>query len=161
MPTTPSITLGAHDVHIVVSRTGRKAKCFVAGGALRWTIEARCEGSDGPGWNEAVVGGDTPLGRYLITAVEPLAHSDPQWRSFGWFYLWLAELDGQETKYGRAGVGWHGGGSGCPDPWAPFQGWTVTHGCIRSQNEDLQKRVVPSVNWALKNGGKCYLSVVS
>lgn len=155
------LKLNTGDLHIMLSRTGRRAKCFVVGEAKpRWSVDARCEGSDGPGWNEAVTGGDTPIGDYEIVGVDVLSHSDPDWRPYGWYYLWLQELNGQESKYGRAGIGWHGGGSACPDPWAPYQGWTVTHGCIRSQNADLRNKVVPSVNWALKNKRRAVLSVV-
>ena len=31
----------------------------------------------------------------------------------------------------------HGGGLKLPDPFAPKQGWRVTHGCTRGQNEDV------------------------
>ena len=43
-----------------------------------------------------------------------------------------------DTERGR----WlHGGGTGLPDPLAPYQGWMPTHGCTRLQNKDIQELV--------------------
>lgn len=38
-----------------------------------------------------------------------------------------------------AGRDIHGGGSDLPNPLAPRQGFEKTHGCVRCQNEDIQK----------------------
>lgn len=149
------------DVHIVANLETKKAKCFLAGGDLRWTVEVHGEGIDGPGYNPDTWGGDTPPGLYEITAVEQIPARDPDAPAYGWYYLYLLEHEGQESKRGRAGIGWHGGGSGLPDPWAPFQGWQVTHGCLRSQNEDLKSVVVPTVQFTLKRGCRVWLSVVA
>lgn len=153
--------LGLNDIHIVVNTATNLAKCYVVTEPLpRWAIQARTDGSDGPGINYDVNSGDTPPGLYEVTAAERIPAIDPQAASFGAWYLWLAEQEGQESSRGRAGIGWHGGGSGLLNPWAPRQGWQVTHGCLRSQNEDLEEKVVPSIQYTLKRGGRVWLSVV-
>ncbi len=152
--------IGLNDIHIVANLASGLAKCYVAGGDLRWVVPVRGDGSDGPGYNPDVHGGDTPPGLYEVTGVERIPADDPQAASFGAWYLWLAEQEGQESSRGRSGIGWHGGGSGLPNPLAPRQGWQVTHGCLRSQNEDLEKIIVPSVSYVLRRGGRVWLSVV-
>jgi lipoprotein-anchoring transpeptidase ErfK/SrfK len=61
-------------------------------------------------------------------------------------------------RYGRAGIGIHGGGSGLPAPFAARQGWAKTHGCVRVQNEDLTK-LVKIVKGCLAAGGHVRLTV--
>ena len=39
---------------------------------------------------------------------------------------------------GEDALGLHGGGSGLLDSFAPEQGWVLTNGCIRVQNQDLE-----------------------
>ena len=57
----------------------------------------------------------------------------------------LEELEGQEARYGRAGIMIHGGGSACgwPGAWAPEQPLVPTLGCVRLRNVDLLHRVLP------------------
>lgn len=125
-------------------------KLYIPGeGKPRWDIPARGYGVNGPGW--WMQGGDTPPGRYRIGDIHVIPDDDPQVNSFGPYFLDLIELEGQERKHGRAGVGIHGGGSGSPNPQAPFQGWVMTHGCVRTQNEHLL-RVVNTILWARKQG---------
>lgn len=43
----------------------------------------------------------------------------------------------------------HGGGSGLPDPYADYQGWVPTYGCLRMQNADgvvLSRMIIDSGN---------------
>ena len=43
----------------------------------------------------------------------------------------------------------HGGGSGLPDPYADYQGWIPTYGCLRMQNADgveLSKMIIEGGN---------------
>ncbi len=43
----------------------------------------------------------------------------------------------------------HGGGSGLPDPYADYQGWIPTYGCLRMQNADgvvLSRMIIDSGN---------------
>lgn len=128
-------------------------KFFVPGEpAPRWVIPARGYGANGPGW--WMVGGDTPPGRYRLGDITAIPADDRQASAFGPYFIDLIELEGQESRFGRAGIGIHGGGSGLPEAWAARrQGWKVTHGCVRVQNEDLM-RVVNSVLWTRKQNSK-------
>ena len=48
-----------------------------------------------------------------------------------------------------AGRDIHGGGSGLPDPYADYQGWVPTYGCLRMQNADdveLSRMIIESGN---------------
>jgi hypothetical protein len=150
--------LGPHDVHIVVNTVSDLAKCFVPGEAEpRWVVPCRNEGVAGPGWDRPY--GDTPPGLWEVVRVEEIPPGDPDINAYGPVYLWLQELEGQAASVGRAGIGWHGGGSGLPAPLAPRQGWQVTHGCLRSQNVDLTMRVVPTVRYTHARGGRVWLTV--
>ena len=43
----------------------------------------------------------------------------------------------------------HGGGSDLPDPFAPYQGWEGTYGCLRMQNadgEELSQMIIAAEN---------------
>ncbi len=53
----------------------------------------------------------------------------------------------------------HGGGSGLPDSFAPYQGWVPTLGCLRMQNadgEELAQMIIDSAD----NGIQVTLTVV-
>lgn len=147
--------LGLLDIHIVVNAKTRLAKCFVAGGELRWTVPVLAEGlsRDTEAW-----GGDTPEGLWEVTAAEKIPRTDPDADAFGWWFLYL--LCHEAIKRAAVGIGWHGGGSDAPDPWAARQDLGHTLGCLRSFNEDLDKKIVPSVLYTLKRGGRVWLSVV-
>ncbi len=150
--------IGPRDVHVVVNTASDLAKCFVPGEAEpRWVVPCRNEGVAGPGWDRPF--GDTPPGLYRVVAVEYIPADDPGSAAYGPVYLWLQEMEGQESAVGRAGIGWHGGGSGLTDPLAPRQGWMATQGCLRSQNEDLLLRVAPTVNYTIARGGAVWLTV--
>lgn len=126
-------------------------KLFVPGEVYpRWSIPARGYGANGPGW--WMVGGDTPPGRYRLGDIHRIPENDPQAQAFGPLAIDLIEMEGQETKNGRAGIMIHGGGSGLENAYSsPRQGWVVTHGCVRCQNEDVQK-IVYSLIWARRCG---------
>jgi hypothetical protein len=150
--------LKPQDVHIVINTVTDMAKCFVPGEERpRWTVACHNEGVAGPGWDRPY--GDTVPGLYRVLAVEYIPADDPGTAAYGPVYLYLQEMEGQESAVGRAGIGWHGGGSGLPDPLAPRQGWMPTHGCLRSQNEDLLLRVAPTVNYTRSRGGVAWLTV--
>lgn len=156
------IKLTQKDVHIVVDLGRRTAKCFVPGEAKpRWTIEARGEGSDGPGYHPNVWGGDTPEGSWWIYAFELVPFSDPQAASFGSKFFFMRAIN--IAVRGNVGIGWHGGRGDLPKAlaWAKRQGWLVTHGCLRSQNEDIDDKLYPTVNYTLKNGGRVLLTTVA
>lgn len=47
--------------------------------------------------------------------------------SYGNFYITTGDLRARDV---------HGGGAGLPDPYADYQGWLPTYGCLRMQNAD-------------------------
>lgn len=143
----------ANDFHVVVCRHERTAKCFDKGGNLRWAIPALAWGQS-ENWHEP--GGDTPPGLYLLGHVYTTTGEAP----YGPYCIDLEDLEGQETSNGRAGISLHGGGSGCPDPFADFQPLLPTHGCVRVHNAHLTHKVMPTYNYAASKGGLVYLSVV-
>jgi len=65
-------------------------------------------------------------------------------------------LEGQETKFGRRGIGLHGGGSACgwPGAWLPMQTLYPTHGCVRMHNTHTRDNILP-----LFRSGTVFLSV--
>lgn len=134
----------AGDLHAVVNGWERSAQVYDHAGKKMLQVEARCEGQtgtldppNGVGATWSRKDSDTPPGTYRVVRVERIPQTDPDWRAYGWVYLWLEPRGGAAAAIGNVGIGWHGGGSGLADPWAAKQGWLITHGCIRSQNEDM------------------------
>ena len=150
------MTLSPNDIHFVIDAERGRLKCYVYGGALRWTVPARCYGANG---GQDAIGGDTPGGLYRMGTPERIPDTDPDINAFGRWFVDLVEQQDQERSRGRAGIGFHGGGSGLAAPLAPYQGWQVTHGCVRLQNADLQ-RAVDSILYTQKHGGTAWLTVV-
>lgn len=149
-------TISKNDVHFVVNALTNRLKCFDGSGRLKWSIEARCIGSAG---NYDVVQGDTPPGLYKCDTPDDVLETEGDSSAFGPWFVPLIEMENQLTSRGRAGVGVHGGGSGLKDPFRALkQGWVVTHGCIRLQNEDLT-RFVTTVRYIQRQGGAAWLSV--
>ena len=148
-----------HDLSVIVSESAKTFKVFDATGKQLWHCEAHCYGW--AGHDSSKTGGDTPLGRYRCDNVVVTDKSEPvaTWQAYGFYYTFLAELDGQESKVGRSGIGLHGGGTGLADPLAPRQGWTPTSGCIRLQNEDNQHFVKAFLEPAHRAGGEVIISV--
>lgn len=158
------LNLKPNDVHVIVNdwekdRFVGEAKCYSAKGDLMWTIPALCKGVEGPRWDKR--NGDTPPGLYKAGAViETQVGEDAYyWHAYGRWCIDLEEMQGQEEGIGRAGICWHGGGSGCPDPLAPRQQLLPTLGCIRSHNGDLHLLVIPTLNKVIGNGGEMYITV--
>lgn len=60
---------------------------------------------------------------------------------------------------GRHGIGIHGGGSGLYDPFAARQGWVVTFGCLRVQNDDNAKLVDLIRSAHHYASGDCWITV--
>lgn len=89
--------------------------------------EMRDTAVNGPGFERW---GRCPRGAYTLGA--PVAVDEP---SMGLWFIPVLDVPS------RSGIGIHGGGSGLSDPFAARQGWVVTHGCLRVQNEDLSKLV--------------------
>jgi hypothetical protein len=151
------LSLKPHDLHLVVNAAADLLKCFDAFGRKKWTVPAHNEGVAGPGWR--VRYGDTPPGVYRVTRVERIPRNDADADAYGPAYLYLEPVSGPAAETDRSGIGLHGGGSRLPAPLAPRQGWAATHGCVRTQNEDLMTRVVPAVEWTHSRGGTVWLTV--
>ncbi len=140
------MNLGACDLHLVFNDDVNRLAVWNAGHAevLRVECRNRAAGGEGFGHNQRC-----PRGTFTLGA--PVATRD---RPFG---FWFLPLEGEEV-FGRGGIGIHGGGSGLPDWTAPRQGWMVTHGCLRVQNEDLDQ-VVGIVMGAHAANGTIYVTV--
>lgn len=140
------------DIHVVVNGDSQKLTVFSREGKNLFSCPARCFGQHND-WTSK--NGDTPPGLYQIGVIYDTTGETP----YGEYCVDLIDLEGQETGNGRAGISLHGGGSGLANPFAPYQGWQATHGCIRVQNADLQK-IVRLFKDVTKTGGVSYLTVV-
>lgn len=140
------------DIHVVVNGQSQRATVYNRKGEALWAFDARCYGQHND-WRKT--NGDTPPGLYRVGQIYDTTGE----AAYGYWCLDLIDLENQETGNGRAGISLHGGGSGLPRPFAPVQGWQSTHGCIRAQNQDVQ-RFVSQVRSVRANGGQAYLTVV-
>lgn len=146
------------DVHFVVNAKSNKLKCFDSNGKMRWMVEAHCIGVKGSYLNKD---GNTPPGLYSLGAPDHIKpnESDEAKNSYGPWFVPLQEEEGQLTRLDRKGLGVHGGGTGLANPYrAANQGWMVTRGCIRLQNENVIK-FANTVFQTRRLGGKAWLSV--
>lgn len=150
------------DSHLIVNDIVETMKAYSFEGQLLWEIPAlaRGQGSDS---EFKLVRTDTPPGLYRISTIhkdyEQVGNEpafDRTLRSYGWYSFDLVDLEGQESRYGRAGIMIHGGGSaaGWPLAWAPRQPLFSTHGCVRLHNIDLRDKILP-----LTKTGTVYVSV--
>ena len=153
---------GEGDSHLVVNDITETMKAFNHKGEALWEIPclARGQGADDQ-WDSN--GEDTPPGLYklgqLYNDYERVGNNpayELELMQYGWMFFDLVELEGQEVKHGRAGVGIHGGGSACgwPGAWAPKQTLYPTLGCVRIANIDLLEKILP-----LYKQGTVYVSV--
>jgi hypothetical protein len=146
------MNLGPHDLHLVFNDDTNHLGAWNAAKVQTFACEARnrAVGGDGFGHLGRCPRGEFQLGRPKQKGTVP----------FGPFFIPVYDTSsrGKMAEFHRAGIGIHGGGSGLPDPFAPHQGWQVTHGCIRTQNADVVK-LAALVLAAIKAGGKVYLTV--
>ncbi len=150
------------DSHLIVNDLVETMKAFSYEGKLLWEIPclARGQYSD---FEWKIKNSDTPPGLYQIGVIykdyEKVGATpafDRTLLSYGWYSFDLVELENQESKYGRAGIMIHGGGSACgwPGAWAASQALYPTHGCVRCKNVDLRDKILP-----LTKQGKVFVSV--
>jgi lipoprotein-anchoring transpeptidase ErfK/SrfK len=150
------------DHHLIVNDITETVKAFAFGGKLLWELPclARGQGSD---FEYKLARTDTPPGLYRVGTVYrdyDVAGANPAYdrtlMAYGWYSFDLEELENQETKFGRAGIMIHGGGSaaGWPGAWKPIQPLFATHGCVRMHNQHLRDKLLPLVK-----SGKIYVSV--
>lgn len=157
--------LNAADVHVIINDWEEQnhfigeAKCYSSTGELLWKIPALCKGVTGP--DPSVPSGDTPPGLYLAGELIETQSSEPQktWAAYGKYFIDLVEQENQENQRGRAGIGWHGGGTAAPDPLALLQPLLPTLGCVRSHNKDMEEYVVKTLHQVSHNGGKMWITV--
>jgi lipoprotein-anchoring transpeptidase ErfK/SrfK len=124
-----------NDYHFIVNSQQSTLTVYLANGNRVESVPAHTEGVGGSYDNPS---GDTPPGLYKVDRVEEIPANDSYANAYGPQYVWLIEMEGQESSRGRAGIGMHGGGSSLADPYyAGRQGWAATQGCIRLQNDDL------------------------
>jgi hypothetical protein len=150
------------DSHIIVNDIVETAKAFSFDGKLLWEVPALARGQ-GSDFEFRAVRTDTPPGLYRIGQIyrdyERVGANpgyDRTLMAYGWYSFDLVELENQESKFGRAGIMIHGGGSaaGWPGAWAPKQPLFSTHGCVRMYNQDLRDKLLP-----LTKTGTVYVSV--
>jgi hypothetical protein len=150
------------DHHIVVNDHSETATAFAFDGTLVWRLPALARGQ-GSDFEFKLQRTDTPPGLYRIGQAyrdfERVGASpafDRTLMAYGWFSFDLVELEGQEARYGRAGIMIHGGGSACgwPGAWAPIQPLHSTHGCVRMHNQHLRDHLLP-----LTRTGTVFVSV--
>lgn len=149
------MNLQPHDLHVILDRTARTGRVFDHVGTLLLACEARNRTvNDGAPVNQRWA--PCPPGVFRLGAPIP-KNTAP----FGAWFLPLEDWDAYHTirGNGRVGIGIHGGGSGLPDPFAAHQGWVVTHGCWRLQNDDL-RILAGQVQAAQKVKGMAYVTVV-
>lgn len=143
--------MGPLDLHIIVNGASQSLMTYQRDGQGIFRCPARCYGQHN-NWRQP--NGDTPPGLYRVGQL----YDTQGEAAYGQWCLDLEDLQGQETDNGRAGISLHGGGSGLADPFAPYQGWQSTHGCIRLQNADLAK-LVELIQRTKHQGGTVYLTV--
>lgn len=133
------MTLGVHDLHLILSRDSRTGRLYDSEGRLLLAFEARNRTT-----NDAapVSQRDAPCppGEFILGAPVPMG-TPP----FGAFFIPLEDYGDHHTmaENHRSGIGIHAGGSGLPHPLVQFQSppWVVTHGCWRVDGFHLQQLV--------------------
>lgn len=152
--------LKPNDIHLVMNAKSRVLKCFDASGKPKWSVLARAEGIAGSGWD--VTAGDTPPGLYSCGQIVPWRPEEgPEvLEIYGPFFIYLVDEEAR-ARGGATGVGLHGGRDISPGkPPSRALDLMITHGCIRTDNDDLVKIVEPAVRWTRKHGGTAWLTVV-
>jgi hypothetical protein len=139
------------DTHIIVNDVTETAKAYDFNGRLLWEIPALARGQ-GSDYVFSDNSSDTVPGLYRLGEIYndyakygPNPSFDRTLMAYGWLSFDMVELEGQEAKYGRAGLMIHGGGSsnGWPASWAPKQRLVPTLGCVRLYNIDLRDKLLP------------------
>lgn len=139
------------DTHLIVNDITETAKAYDYYGKLLWEIPALARGQ-GSEYVFSETGSDTVPGLYKLgqlyndyAQVGDNPSYDRTLMAYGWMSYDLVELEGQEARYGRAGLMVHGGGSaaGWPGAWAPKQPLYPTLGCVRLHNIDLRDKLLP------------------
>jgi len=139
------------DFHVVLNAASGTAKAYNSEGSLLWEVPCLLKGQDERFW---VRGGNTPPGIYRLGQVWRDKENGEMTPAYGWLVFDLVDLEGREDGNGRSGIAIHGGGTGLPDPYAPYQELLPTLGCSRWRNQDLLK-----LDELVKTGGTVFVSV--
>lgn len=152
----------AGDTHLLVNDDSERITAFDHLGKVIWDLPCLARGQGGDNqWKR--VGEDTPPGLYKLGQTyndwSRYGTNAPRNRdtlSYGWLSFDMVELEGQEARYGRAGIMLHGGGTACgwPGAWSPMQALHPTLGCVRMHNVHLRDHVLP-----LTKKGTVFISV--
>jgi len=145
-----------HDYHMILNAQARSLKLFDATGKEVFQCEARNRTVNNGQWGHW---GNCPPGEYVLG--KPVFKDTVP---FGRWFIPLLDYGDHHTmaKFGRSGIGIHGGGSGLARPMAPRQSppWVVTHGCFRILNLSLAE-LEQKVAGCQANGGTVYVTVVA
>lgn len=148
-------TIREGDHIFTFNATEKKLKYFLSNGMMQWFVEARGEGSK----SGFATDGDTPPGLYQLMDPQWISVKDDHARAVGrWFIPMQPSISRTYVANNRTDLGIHGGGSHLASPLSNQQGWETTRGCIRVQNEDLNK-IAYAVQRALKSGSSVWLHV--
>jgi hypothetical protein len=137
------------DTYVLVDADAAVARAFDFDGNQVFAIDCIATGQN-PQWRNN--SGDTPPGLYKLgevyndyASVGDNPAYDRTLMSYGWITFDMVDLEGNEDNNQRAGICWHGGGSGCgwPGAWAPMQELLPTLGCLRTHNIFLRDKILP------------------
>lgn len=144
--------LKEHDLHLVFDPNAERMSVWDASHKLVFACAARNVTTANGQYGHD---GQCPPETYLLG--RPVAKNTVP---FGPWFIPLNDFGDHHgmQDHGRSGIGIHGGGSGLAHPLDPEQGWQITHGCLRVENQDLIALVhlVHMAQWA---GGNCYITV--
>lgn len=116
-----------------------KQRIYAMDGEYRTIDSWECRDAFVPGYNAAGdPRGSLPNGVY--TGVTAEVTDGAYGPAYGNFYITTRDPRARDI---------HGGGSGLPDPYADYQGWVPTYGCLRMQNADgvlLSRMIIDSGN---------------
>lgn len=146
------MNLGMHDLHMELDAASRRLTLWDANHKEVFACEARNRTTkDGQLYHD----GNCPPGEFILGNPSPRGTVP-----FGPYFIPILDYFPNHAMqfYGRSGIGIHGGGTGLASPMALLQGWQITHGCWRVQNEYLLQ-LVSHVNVAHGLGGKVYVTV--
>jgi hypothetical protein len=150
------------DSHVIVNDAVQTAKAYDFYGKLLWELPALARGQYSD-YEFKLKNSDTPPGLYKLGQIYrdyETAGASPAYdrtlMSYGWYSFDMVELENQESRYSRAGIMIHGGGSACgwPGAWSPMQTLYATHGCVRMHNQHLRDKLLP-----LTETGRVFVSV--
>jgi len=132
------------DYHLIVNAQTKTVKGYSFEGKLLFERPCLAEGQRWEWWKH---GGDTPPSVYKLGALYNDKANGSMQPAYGWCFFDMVDLGGNqedgEDANGRSGVGLHGGGSGAPQPFAPYQKLLPTLGCLRMYNQDLYDYILP------------------